>query len=267
MADIHPTAIVAASARIGDGVTIGPYSIVGGEVVLGDRVRLRSHVVVDGKTTIGAGTDIYPFASIGEAPQDIGYRDEPTEVSVGENCIIREQVTIHRGTAKGRGRTTVGSNCFFMVGSHVAHDCVVGDRVTLVNHATIGGHVEVGDYAILGGLSAVQQRLRIGAHAFVGGHSGIAGDLIPFGIGVGRGARLGGLNIVGLKRRGFDRPTIHALRAAYRTIFFGTGSSLAERVDVVAEEYSDIPAVMMVVNFIRAGDGTALCVPRDENGD
>jgi UDP-N-acetylglucosamine acyltransferase len=154
-----------------------------------------------------------------------------------------------------------------MVGSHVAHDCTLGNNVTMVNHATIGGHVAVGEYAILGGLSAVQQRVRIGASAFVGGHSGIGGDLIPFGIGVGRGARLGGLNIVGLKRRGFDRPTIHALRAAYRSLFFGAVGSLSERVELVAEEYVDIPAVMSIVEFIRAGDGTALCVPRDENGD
>ena len=267
MAEVHPTAIVHDGFRAGEGGSIGPFCTVGPEVVLGDNVELRSHAIVTGRTTIGAGTVVFPFASIGDTPQDISYRDEPTEVLIGEKCIIREHVTIHRGTARGKKRTSVGNNCFLMVGSHVAHDCVLGDNVTMVNHATIGGHVEVGDYATLGGLSAVQQRVRIGAYAFVGGHSGIGGDLIPFGIGVGRGARLGGLNIIGLKRRGFDRPTIHALRAAYRTLFFGAVGSLSERVEIVAEEYADLPAVMSIVEFIRAGDGTALCVPRDENGD
>lgn len=267
MIEIHPTAIVEDGFQAGEGVKVGPYCAVGPNVALGANVELRSHVIVSGHTTIGAGTVIYPFASIGDAPQDIGYRDEPTETVIGEKCIIREQVTIHRGTIRGKKRTTVGDNCFLMVGSHVAHDCVIGNNVTMVNHATIGGHVEVGDFAILGGLSAVQQRVRIGASAFVGGHSGIGGDLIPFGIGVGRGARLGGLNIVGLKRRGFDRPTIHAIRAAYRTLFFGAVGSLSERLDQVAGEYADLPAVMQIVTFIRAGDGTALCVPRDENGD
>jgi UDP-N-acetylglucosamine acyltransferase len=267
MAEIHPTAIVGEGLRAGKGVKIGPYCTVGSEVVLGDNVDLRSHVIVSGRTTIGAGTVVYPFASIGEAPQDMSYRDEPTETVIGEKCTIREQVTIHRGTERGKKRTTVGDNCFLMVGSHVAHDCVLGNNVTMVNHATIGGHVEIGDFAILGGLSAVQQRIRIGTSAFVGGHSGIGGDLIPFGIGVGRGARLGGLNIVGLKRRGFDRPTIHAIRAAYRTLFLGVIGSLSERLDQVAGEYADVPAVMQIVTFIRAGDGTALCVPRDENGD
>jgi len=267
MIEIHPTAIVENGFQAADGVKIGPYCIVGPDVVLREGVQLRSHVIVSGRTTIGAGTVVYPFASVGEPPQDIGYRDEPTETVVGEKCTIREQVTIHRGTVRGKKRTTVGDNCFLMVGSHVAHDCVLGNNVTMVNHATIGGHVEIGDFAILGGLSAVQQRVRIGASAFVGGHSGIVGDLIPFGIGVGRGARLGGLNIVGLKRRGFDRPTIHAIRAAYRTLFFGAIGSLSERLDQVAGEYADVAPVMQIVTFIRAGDGTALCVPRDENGD
>jgi UDP-N-acetylglucosamine acyltransferase len=267
MVEIHPSAIVEEGFQAGDGVRVGPYCVVGRDVVLGENVELRSHVIVAGRVSIGAGTVVFPFASIGEAPQDIGYRGEPTEVSIGQKCIIREHVTIHRGTVRGRGRTTVGDGCFLMVGAHVAHDCHLGNNVTMVNLATIGGHVEVGDYAILGGLSAVQQRVRIGASAFVGGHSGIGGDLIPFGIGVGRGARLGGLNIVGLKRRGFDRPTIHALRAAYRTLFLEANGSLSGRVEQVAEEYADIPAVMSVVEFIRAADGNALCVPRDENGD
>ena len=260
LAEIDRTAVVEDPSRLGQRVRIGPYSIIGPEVVLGDDVVLGSQVVITGKTEIGAGTRIFPFAVIGGEPQDTSYRDEPSGVLIGPNCTIREHVTIHRGTARGRMRTVVGKNCFIMVGSHVAHDCVLGDNITMVNNATLGGHVVVGDYAILGGLSAVQQRLRIGAYSFVGGHSGIGGDLIPFGTAVGRGAHLNGLNIVGLKRRGFDRKTIYALRAAYRALFEDKGGML-HRLDEVAAHYADLPAVMMVVDFIRARGSAPLCLP------
>ncbi len=260
LAEIAPTAVVDDASRFGHGVQIGPYSIIGPEVVLGDGVVLGSHVVITGKTTIGAGSRVFPFAVIGGEPQDTSYKGEPSGVSVGTNTIIREHVTIHRGTARGRMETVVGDDCFIMVGAHIAHDCVIGNHVTMVNAATLGGHVQVGDHAILGGLSAVQQRLRIGGHAFVGGHSGIGGDLIPFGTAVGRGAHLNGLNIIGLKRRGFDRKTIYALRAAYRALFEDEGPMLG-RLDEVAEQYADIPAVVMVVEFIRARGSLPLCLP------
>ncbi|MGE0653687.1 MAG: acyl-ACP--UDP-N-acetylglucosamine O-acyltransferase [Alphaproteobacteria bacterium] len=262
MSQIHRTAIVEDGAKLGEGVSVGPFSVIGPDVVLGDGVSIGSHVLVTGHTEIGDRTRVSPFAVIGEAPQDTSYKGEPTSVLLGPDCIIREHVTIHRGTRRGRGQTKVGAHCFLMVGAHVAHDCVLGDHVTFVNNATVGGHVEVGEYAILGGLSAVQQKLRIGAHAFVGGHSGIGGDLIPFGIGVGRGARLGGLNLVGLRRRGFDRPTIHALRAAYREIFFGEGT-VEERAEVAAERYAGVEAVLRVVEFIRGAGNRPLCTPRD----
>ncbi|KAB2871673.1 MAG: acyl-ACP--UDP-N-acetylglucosamine O-acyltransferase [Bauldia sp.] len=261
MVNIHPTAIVEDGARIGKDVQIGAFSMIGPDVSLGNGVVVGSHVVIEGRTVIGERTTISPFAAIGGPPQDTSYKGEPTEVEIGPDCIIREYATVHRGTARGRGRTVVGAKCFMMIGAHVAHDCIVGDHVVLVNNATLGGHVEVGEHAILGGLSAVQQHCRIGAHAFLGGLSAAVTDVIPFASAIGERAELGGLNIIGLKRRGFDRPTIHALRAAYQAIFNGEGTR-AERVERVAEQYRDIPAAMMIVDFIRKGGDRPLCSPR-----
>jgi UDP-N-acetylglucosamine acyltransferase len=262
VAEIHPTAIVAEGARIGDGVQVGAFSTIGPEVVLEDGVIVREHVVVEGRSRIGAGTEIHPFALVGGAPQDLSYQGEATSVEIGPNCRIREHATVHRGTARGRGATRVGANCFLMIGSHVAHDCVVGDHVILVNNVNIAGHVVIGDHAILSGNSGVQQHGRIGAHAFIGAFTGVATDVIPFASAIGYRAELAGLNIVGLKRRGFDRQTIHSLRAAYQAIFNGAGT-LAERVDTVAVDFKDVPAVMMIVDFIRSDEDRPLCTPRD----
>jgi UDP-N-acetylglucosamine acyltransferase len=262
MTDIHSTAIVADGACIGSKVRIGPFSTIGPEVVLEDGVLLDSHVVIEGRTRVGAGTRVRSFAVLGGAPQDLSYRDEPTAVEIGANCVIREHVTVHRGTARGRKATTIGANCFLMVGAHVAHDCVIGDHVIMVNNAGLSGHVTVGDHAILSGHCGVQQHARVGAHAFIGAHTVVVTDVIPFATAIGHRAELGGLNIVGLKRRGFDRPTIHGLRAAYQAIFNGSGT-LAERVDMVADKYADVPAVMTIVDFIRAGGDRPLCTPRD----
>jgi UDP-N-acetylglucosamine acyltransferase len=261
MGDIHQSAIVEDGARIGVNVRIGPYSIIERDVVLEDNVVVHSHAVVSGHTTIGAGTALYPFAAVGGPPQDTSYKGEPTTVVVGPNCIIREHATINRGTARGRGETRIGANCFLMVASHVAHDCLLADRVVLVNNATLGGHVEIGEHAIVSGLSAVQQHCRIGSHAFIGGLSGVNSDVIPFASAIGERAELGGLNVVGLKRRGFDRPTIHALRAAYQAIFNG-GGTRAERLERVAEKYPDVAPVMMMVDFIRKSGDRPLCTPR-----
>ena len=260
--DIHPTAIVDDKARLGDGTEIGPYAIIGPDVVLGARTRIASHARITGRTEIGDDTTVYSFACIGEAPQDTSYKGEPSTVRIGSNCIIREHVTIHRGTQRGRMNTEIGDYCFLMVGSHVAHDCVLGHHVTMVNGATIGGLVEIGDYATLGGLAAVQQRLRVGAYSFVGGLTGVNAEIIPFAIAVGDRAELGGLNIVGLKRRGFDRPTIHALRASYREIFFGRGT-LDERVERAAERFADVAPVMTIIDFVRKGGKRPLCTPRE----
>ncbi len=261
MARIHPSSVVEDGARIGDDVVIGPFCHVGPHTVIGDRVELKSHVVLAGHTELGEGVVIYPFASVGHAPQDLKYRGEPSRLTIGARTVIREQATLNPGTEGGGMLTSVGENCLIMACAHVGHDCRVGNNVILVNNATLGGHVTVGDHAILGGLSAVHQWVRIGPHAMLGGLSGLENDLIPYGSALGDRARLGGLNLVGLKRRGFDRETIHRLRAAYRMLFSEEGT-LMERVADVAQMFADEPIVMEVVDFVRAQSDRALCTPR-----
>jgi UDP-N-acetylglucosamine acyltransferase len=260
--EIHKTALVDERARLGSGVRIGAFSIIGPDVELGDEVNVGDHVVIEGKTKIGAGTRIWPFAAIGGAPQDLSYRGEETSVEIGERCLIREHATIHRGTARARAMTSIGSNCFLMVGAHVAHDCIVGNNVIMVNNSALAGHVTVGDHVILSGHAGATQRARIGPHAFIAALSIVVTDVIPFAAAIGQRAELAGLNIVGLKRRGYDRPTIHALRAAYQAIFNG-GGTLAERIDIVTTDFADIPAVMQIVEFIRAGGDRSLAKPRE----
>ncbi|MBM3548306.1 MAG: acyl-ACP--UDP-N-acetylglucosamine O-acyltransferase [Alphaproteobacteria bacterium] len=262
MAGIHSTAIVDSRAKLGDGVTIGPYCTVGGDVVLGDHVELVSHVVAAGHTEIGANTRIFPFATVGLPPQDLKYKGEPTRLVVGRDCIIREHATLHPGTAVGGGLTSVGDGCLLMVACHVAHDCKLGNKVILTNNATLGGHVQVGDHAMMGGLSAVHQYVRIGQHAMVGGMTGVEGDVIPYGLVMGDRARLAGLNLVGLKRRGFSRDEIHALRAAYRMLFAAEGT-LAERLDDVTELFGKMKVVMDIVEFIRADANRPICQPKN----
>lgn len=265
MTEIHPTAIIDPGATLGDRVVIGPYCHVGSDVAIGDGGRLHSHVVVAGRTTIGANTHIYPFASIGHQPQDLKYSGEPSELVIGANNIIREHVTMNPGTEGGGMITRVGNNCLFMMSAHVAHDCILGNHVILANNATLGGHVQVADYVILGGLSAVHQFCRIGQHAMVGGTSGVEQDVIPYGSVQGNRARLAGLNIVGLKRRGFSRSDITALRKAYRLMFAEEGT-MSERIQDVADMYKDHEAVMDIVDFIRSDSTRAVCRPVAEHG-
>lgn len=258
--DIHPTAIVDPKARLGDGVTVGPFCTVGPDVELGDGVTLVSHVVVAGRTRVGSGTTIHPFASIGSPPQDLKFKGEPSELVIGRRNAIREHVTMNPGTEGGGMLTQVGDDCLFMMGSHVAHDCMIADHVILVNNATLGGHVHIDEWAIVGGLSAVHQFVRIGKHAMIGGCSGIENDVIPYGSVMGNRARLHGLNIVGLKRRNFSREQIQDLRKAYRLIFAEEGT-LAERLEDVAELFKDNEAVMDIVNFARAESQRSICQP------
>lgn len=260
--DIHPSAVVEDGAQVGKNVTIGAFCLVGSEAEIADDVVLHNHVIVDGRTRIGLGTRIFPHAVIGGPPQDIGYRGEPTSVEIGSNCVIREHVTVHRGTERGRGKTVVGDDCYLMVGVHIAHDCKIGNHVVMVNGVALAGHVTIGEHTIISGLTGVHQRTRIGAHAFIGGLSSIVADVIPFAAATGIRAELAGLNIIGLKRRGFDRQTIHSLRAAYQAIFNGVGT-LPERVDSVAVDFADVPQVMQVVDFIRAGGERPLTRPRE----
>lgn len=257
---IDSTARVAAGARIGEGVEIGPYCVVGPLVELGEGVRLIAHVHVAGATVLGAGTVVYPFASLGTPPQSVHYRGAPTRLLVGAHCELREGVTMNTGTEDGGGLTSVGEHCLFMVGSHVGHDCRVGNRVTLANNAVLGGHAEVGDHSFLGGQAAVHQFARVGEGAMVAGLSGIASDLMPFGYARGQIADLAGLNVVGLKRRGTTRAQLHRLRRAYRHMFFGAGL-FGERVDAAARLFADDPLVAAIIAFIRAGGKRPLMLP------
>jgi UDP-N-acetylglucosamine acyltransferase len=265
MPSIHPTAIVDPAARLADTVKIGPFCVVGPEVELGENVTLLSHGIVTGRTRIGANTRIFPFASIGHEPQDLKYRGEPSELIIGTDNTIREHVTMNPGTEGGGMVTRIGNHCLFMVGVHVAHDCTVGDHVIMANNATLGGHIAVGDYAFLGGLSAVHQFVRIGPHAMVGGMSGVEQDVIPYGMVLGDRARLAGLNIRGLQRRGFTRDDIHTLRAAYALLFSENGT-LEERVVGVEAQYPANRPVRDIVEFIKADSSRAICQPRHGNG-
>jgi len=262
MALIHSTAIIEPGASLGDDVSIGPYSVVGPDVVLGDGVVIEAHVVLGGRTRIGARSHIFPFASIGLKPQDLKYRGEPSELVIGTDNQIREHVTMNPGTEGGGMVTRVGDRCLFMVGAHVAHDCQVGNNVIMANNATLAGHVTVGDNAIIGGLSAVHQFVRIGRHAMVGGMSGVEQDVIPFGSVSGERAHLQGLNLVGLKRHGFEREDIHTLRNAYRLLFADEGT-LSERLSDVAKVFGTNSVVEAIVGFMRVESQRGICQPRD----
>ena len=264
MPSIHPTAIVAPGAEIAASVVIGPYCCIGEHVILEDDVTLVSHIVVAGRTRIGRGTRIFPFASIGHEPQDLKYRGEESELIIGRNNTIREHVTMNPGTRGGGMVTRVGDNGLFMVGVHVAHDCQVGDNVIMANNATLAGHVAIEEHAFLGGLSAVHQFVRIGRHAMVGGMSGVEHDVIPYGLVMGDRARLSGLNIRGLQRRGFQREDIQSLRSAYQ-ILFGEKGTLGERVEEIAALYPEVEPVRHVVDFIRADSSRAVCQPKSAN--
>ena len=265
MTRIHPNAIVESGAELGPDVEIGPFCHIGSGARLGKGVSVLSHAVIVGRTTIGEGTKIFPFASIGHQPQDLKFSGEESALEIGARCVIREHVTMNPGTRGGGLLTKVGDECLFMVGAHVAHDCRIGNQVILVNNATLAGHVTIDDFAILGGLSAVHQFVRIGKHAMIGGMSGFENDVIPYGSVMGNRAHLAGLNLVGLKRRGFDREAIHDLRAAYRMLFAPEGT-LQERLADVAEQYAKSPLVKDIVGFIQADSSRAICQPRVDRG-
>jgi len=261
MATIHPTAVIAAEAQLAADVKIGPYCVIGKNVVIGEGTELFSHVVVEGHTQIGKGCKIYPFSSLGHAPQDLKYKGEPSKLEIGDHNTIREHVTMNPGTEGGGMLTSVGSHCLFMTSSHVAHDCKVGNHVILANNATLAGHVQVEDNVVIGGLAAIHQFVRIGSHAMIGGLSGVEHDVIPFGSVMGERANLAGLNLVGLKRRGFSREAIHALRNAYKQIFEESDGVLESRTQAVRAEFADHPEVMALLNFISADSSRSLCVP------
>lgn len=257
---IHPSSLVEKGAELADGVEIGPFCTVSGKAKLGEGVKLISHVSIAGSTTVGPRTAVYPFAALGHPPQDTKYKGEDTELIIGADNKIRECSIFHLGTAQGRGRTVVGDRGFFMNGSHVGHDAIIGNNVTYATHAVSGGFAVLEDFVILGGNSAVHQLGRIGMGGFIGGCAAVVGDVIPFGM-VDNHGHLNGLNIVGLKRRGASRETIHMLRAVYKELFSGDGF-FEDRVDAIAERHAAIPEVMRIVDFIRAGEKRPLCTPR-----
>jgi len=262
MPQIHATALVDSAAKVASDVSIGPYCVVGANVVLEAGVELLSHVVVEGHTRVGEGCRVFPFASLGHIPQDLKYRGETSELIIGRHNTIRESVTMNPGTEGGGLVTRVGDNCLFMVGAHVAHDCQLGDHVIMANNATLAGHVVVEDHAIIGGLSAVHQFVRIGRHAMVGGMSGVEQDVIPFGSVTGDRAHLMGLNLVGLKRHGFERDDIHTLRNAYRLLFADEGT-LGERVNDVEKVFGECPPVKAILSFMQTDSSRGLCQPKD----
>jgi UDP-N-acetylglucosamine acyltransferase len=263
---IDPTARIESGATIGKDVSIGPYCTVGPHVTIGDGCRLIGHVHLTGLTHIGARTVIYPFASLGTPPQSVKYRGGQTRLVVGADCDIRENVTMNIGTEDGGGVTEVGEKCFVMVGSHVAHDCTVGNNVIFANNTTLGGHVTVGDNVVFGGLSAVLQFVRIGEGAMIAGLSGVRADVIPWALATGQHAYLAGLNVVGMRRRGWSRADIHQFRAAYKMLFFGDGGFNA-CFDRVTAEYGGVSSVAKIIDFIRGGKGRLTRPHRASEGE
>jgi len=249
---IDASARIEAGAVIGRDVSIGPYCTIGPHVTVGDGCRLLAHVNLTGHTTIGPRTVIHPFASLGSPPQSFSYRGGPTKLVVGADCDIREGVTMNTGTEDDRGITQVGDRCFFMVGSHVGHDCTVGNNVVFANNAMLAGHVSIGDYVVFGGGVAVRQFVRIGDGAMIVGLSGVRADVIPWGMVHGPLAHLIGLNVVGMRRRGLSKADVHRVRAAYQALFFGDGEFRA-RLERVAAEHGADAQVAKIIDFIRAG--------------
>ena len=265
MRHVHPTTTINDKALIGKNASIGPYCYIGSNVEIGDDVELKSHVVLDGQTKIGNQCTVFPFASISLPPQDLKYAGEHSTLEIGNRNIIREYVTMNPGTKGGGFVTRIGDDNLFMVGSHVAHDCLIGNHVVMANNATLAGHVIVDDYAIIGGLAAVHQFCRIGRHAMIGGMSGVEHDVIPYSSVLGGRAWLSGLNLVGLKRRGFSKQEIKSLRVAYRQLFAEEGL-LSERIEDVASQFANIDAIMEIVKFMRADSQRGLTQPRSANG-
>lgn len=257
--NIHPTAVIEDGAVIGKNVKVGPYCVIGENVKIGDGTELKAHVVVDGYTKIGKNNVIYPFAVIGTAPQDLKYNGEASELIIGDNNKIREHVTMNPGTATGGMVTKVGSNCLFMVGSHVAHDCQVGDNCILANNATLAGHVTLGDYAIIGGLSAVHQFVRIGKHAMIGGMSGVESDVIPYATVKGDRASLAGINLIGMKRRNFTACEINSMRHFFKGLFIADDMPFSQKLAKLKLEFKDSKVVKEVIEFLNVDSSRSIC--------
>lgn len=250
---IHPTAVVSPNAKLGDECFVGPYCVVNDEVVLGDNVRLESHVVVDGRTSIGADTHIFPFVSVGLPSQDLKYKGEPSETQIGARNKIREFVTIHRGTAGGGMVTKIGDDCLIMAQAHVAHDCVIGDGVIMANAATLAGHVVIEDRANVGAYSGIHQFCRVGKEAYIGGYSVVVKDALPFALTVGNHAKCYGLNITGMKRRGYTRQTIDTLHHAFH-LLLSAKLNTSQAIERIKTEITESAEVAYLLRFIEESD-------------
>ncbi len=248
---IHPTAVVDPAAEVGQGISIGPYAVIGPDVRIGSGVQVGPHAVIEGHTTIAPGVRISQFAAVGGPPQDLKYKGEPTELVISERTVIREFVTLHRGTVGGGGVTRIGSDCLIMAYCHVAHDCQVGNNVIMANGATLGGHVVVEDDVIIGGLSAIHQFCRVGRLTFLGGMSGANKDIPPYVRYWGQRGKIYGLNLVGLRRHGCSRDAIAALRRAYHLIFV-EARTVSQGLDKVETELGNVPEVAHLVEFVRS---------------
>jgi len=256
---IHSSSIISKKAKIGINVKIGPFCNIGDFVQLDDNVELISNVHIEGKTTIGYGTKIFPFASIGTVPQDLKYKNEPNSLVIGTRNIIREYVTINPGTAGGGGQTIIGNDCLFMISSHVAHDCKVGNNVIIANNVPLGGHVTIEDSVVIGGNSAVQQFTRIGRLAMIGGMTGVLKDVIPFGLSIGNRNYLQGLNLIGLRRKNYENKKIMDLDKAYKEIF--SSKKIHENISKIKSKFKDNELVEEVINFITRDKKRPICTP------
>ena len=265
MINKHHTSIISEKAVLGSNVTIGPYCIINENVKIGNNVNLKAHVYIDGNTTIGDNCTFFPYCSIGTSPQDLKYKGERSKLKIGNNNIFREYVTINPGTEGGGLKTVIKDNCLFMINAHVAHDCKIGNNVIMVNNASLAGHVILEDYAIMGALSGAHQFCRIGKHSMIGGLSGVDSDVIPYGTVIGNRAYLSGLNIIGLKRRGFSKDIIQDLRKAYGLLFSSQEGTFSDRVKEVSEEFLDNEPIQEIVQFLKSEKSRSICKPNNAN--
>ena len=265
MINKHHTSIISEKAVLGSNVTIGPYCIINKNVKIGNNVNLKAHVYIDGNTTIGDNCTFFPYCSIGTSPQDLKYKGEESTLKIGNNNIFREYVTINPGTEGGGLKTVIKDNCLFMINAHVAHDCKIGNNVIMVNNASLAGHVILEDYAIMGALSGAHQFCRIGKHSMIGGLSGVDSDVIPYGTVIGNRAYLSGLNIIGLKRRGFSKDIIQDLRKAYGLLFSSQEGTFSDRVKEVSEEFLDNEPIQEIVQFLKSEKSRSICKPKNAN--
>lgn len=265
-AQIHPSAFVDPSAKIGDGTIVGPCALIDKDVEIGENCRVDAFASVKQYTRMGNGNHVFSYAMVGEVPQDLKFSGEVSRLEIGDRNNIREFSTLHRGTRDGGGVTRIGSNCLLMAYTHVAHDCILGDNIVLSNNATLAGHVVVQDNAIIGGLSAIHQFSRIGRHAFVGGMTGISQDLPPYMLAVGERAGLHGPNVVGLRRMGLSREAIGAVKAVFKLLWL-SGTPRREALEKAAAEYADCPEAMDIVRFVKESKRGVLSPKRGEHAE